>query len=107
MKARSYHKLVPADWTADCIVAFRSLQEGLLNCVILAHPDFLQPFILSVDAFLDGLGAVLSQVPIGEKKACPIAFTSKSLSKSQKQYPAHRLELLALKWSVCDKFSHW
>lgn len=22
-------------------------------------------------------------------------------------YPAHRLEFLALKWAVCDKFSHW
>ena len=23
------------------------------------------------------------------------------------RYPAHRLEFLALKWAVCDKFSHW
>ena len=22
-------------------------------------------------------------------------------------YPTHRLEFLALKWAVCDKFSHW
>lgn len=22
-------------------------------------------------------------------------------------YPAHRLEFLALKWAICDKFSHW
>ena len=79
----------------------------LLNCVVLAHPDFDRPFILSTDASLDGLGAVLSQVPAGEEKARPIAFASKSLSRSQANYPAHRLEFLALKWSVCDKFSHW
>ncbi|KAJ8416356.1 hypothetical protein AAFF_G00356440 [Aldrovandia affinis] len=40
-------------------------------------------------------------------KARPIAFASKSLSRSQAKYPAHRLEFLALKWAVCDKFSHW
>lgn len=39
--------------------------------------------------------------------ARPVAFASKSLSRAQKKYPAHRLEFLALKWSVCDKFSHW
>lgn len=26
---------------------------------------------------------------------------------AQAGYPAHRFEFLALKWSVCDKFSHW
>ncbi|KAI5614528.1 interleukin-1 receptor accessory protein-like 1-A isoform X1 [Silurus asotus] len=66
-----------------------------------------RPFILYTDASLDSLGAVLSQVPNGEDKARPIAFASKSLSRSQANYPAHRLEFLALKWSICDKFSHW
>ena len=54
-----------------------------------------------------GFGAVLSQVPAGESKARPIAFASKTLSSSQKNYQAHQLQFLALKWSVCDKFSHW
>lgn len=36
-----------------------------------------------------------------------VAFASKSLSRSQVKYPAHRLEFLALKWAVCNKFSHW
>ena len=61
----------------------------------------------SIDASLDGLGAVLSQIPEGEMKARPIAFANKTLSGSQKRYPAHRLEILALKWGVCEKFSHW
>ncbi len=71
------------------------------------HPDFSRPFILSIDASLDGLGAVLSQIPLGEDKARPIAFASKTLSTSQRRYPAHRLEFLALMWSVCEKISHW
>lgn len=105
--AGSYRKLKPSDWTKECETAFLSLKEKLLNCVVLAHPDFSQSLILSIDASLDGLGAVLSQVPAGEEKARPIAFASKTLSNSQKKYPAHRLEFLALKWSICEKFSHW
>lgn len=103
----SFRKLKPSDWTEECDVSLCKLKDSLLNCVILSHPDFSQPLILSIDASLDGLGAVLSQVPPGEKKARPIAFASKTLSTSQKKYPAHRLEFLALKWSVCEKFSHW
>ena len=73
----------------------------------LAHPNFDQPFILAVDASFDGIGAVLSQVAPGETIARPVAFASKTLTRSQMNYPAHRLEFLALKWAVCDKFSHW
>ncbi|KAL2087418.1 hypothetical protein ACEWY4_016246 [Coilia grayii] len=102
-----YRRLTPDDWTDECFTAFTTLKTMLLECVILAHPDFGEPFILSVDASLDGLGAVLSQVPKGERLARPVAFASKTLSASQRKYPAHRLEFLALKWSVCEKFSHW
>ena len=102
-----FRKLTPADWTEECNNALDKLKAMLLECAVLAHPDFEQPFILSTDASLDGLGAVLSQVPKGETKARPIAFASKTLSVSQRKYPAYRLEFLALKWSVCEKFSHW
>lgn len=103
----TFRKLTPQDWTPVCEKAFEDLKSALLNSVVLAHPDFDRPFILSTDASLDGLGAVLSQVQAGEEMARPIAFASKSLSRSQLNYPAHRLEFLALKWAVCDKFSHW
>ncbi len=64
----TFRKLNPSDWVEECDVAFNMLKEKLLNCVVLAHPDFSKPLILSIDASLDGLGAVLSQVPAGEKK---------------------------------------
>ena len=105
--AGMFRKLTAADWSPACEEAFRRLKVELLNCAVLAHPDFSKPFILSVDASLDGLGAVLSQLPAGEARARPIAFASKSLSKSQQRYPAYRLEFMALKWSVTEKFSHW
>lgn len=73
----------------------------------LAHPLFDQPFILAIDASFDGVGAVLSQVSPGEEIARPVAFASRTLSRSQMNYPAHRLEFFALKWAVFEKFSHW
>ncbi|XP_056880813.1 uncharacterized protein LOC130521201 [Takifugu flavidus] len=106
-KPGTYRQLTPQDWSPECDGAFEQLKTALLDCVVLAHPDFDRPFILSTDASTDGLGAVLSQVPAGEERARPVAFASKSLSRSQAKYPAHRLEFLALKWAACDKFSHW
>ncbi len=103
-RAGTFRELTSQDWTPDCDVAFEELKRTLVDSVVLAHPDFERPFLLCT---LDGLGAVLAQIPDGEDKARPIAFASKALSHSQTKYPAHRLEFLALKWAVCDKFSHW
>lgn len=100
-------RMTPADWTPEMEHAFQRLKAAVIEATVLAHPDFSRPFMLSTDASLDGIGAVLSQIQEGETKARPIAFASKSLSQSQRNYPAHRLEFLALKWSICDKFSHW
>lgn len=100
-------KLSADDWTDECKLAFNELKKVLLDQVMLAHPNFAEPFLLSVDASTDGLGAVLSQVPPGGTTARPIAFASKSLTYAQSKYPAHRLEFFALKWAVCDKFHHW
>ena len=52
-----------------------------------------------------GLGAVLYQLQ-GDKKRI-IAYASRGLSKSEKNYSAHRLEFLALKWAVCEKFNDY
>lgn len=102
-----YAKLTSADWTPACQHAFECLKSELLQSAVLAHPFFDQPFVLAVDASFDGVGAVLSQVPPGEDIARPVAFASRTLSRSQMNYPAHRLEFFALKWAVCEKFSHW
>lgn len=69
---------------------------------ILAYADFDQPFILHTDASSNGLGAVLYQRQNGEKRV--IAYASRGLRNSERHYPAHKLEFLALKWAVTDKF---
>lgn len=103
----SGRKLCAADWTPQQEQAFKHLKASLVNSVVLAHPDFIRPFMLSTDASFEGIGAVLSQEQDGETRARPIAFASKSLTQAQRNYPAYHLEFLALKWSVCNKFSHW
>lgn len=100
-------KLTAADWTPECKQAFLQLKQALLDRVLLAHPNFDEPFLLSVDASSNGLGAVLSQVQEGGSTARPIAFASKSLNYAQSRYPAHRLEFFAMKWAICEKFHHW
>ncbi|KAI5616605.1 hypothetical protein C0J50_23850, partial [Silurus asotus] len=64
-RSGTYRVLSPEDWTPACDAAFVELKGSLVESVVLAHPDFERPFILCTDASLDGLGAVLSQVPTG------------------------------------------
>ncbi len=99
-------KIIPADWTSECKQAFEAFKSALVEQVLLAHPDFSKPFILSVDGSTSGLGALLSQVQDGCGTARPIAFTRKSLNHAQSKYPAHRLEFFVMKWAIPDKFSH-
>ena len=55
-------------------------------------------FILDTDASDETIGAVLSQVQLGREKV--IAFGSRSLGKSERNYCATDRELLALKYFV-------
>lgn len=82
-RAGTFRVLTPQDWTPACEKAFEGLKRALLECVVLTNPDFDRPFLLCTDASIDGLGAVLSQVLAGVEKVRPIAFPSKSLSRSQ------------------------
>ena len=45
------------------------------------------------------------QVQDGQKRV--IACASRSLSKSERNYPVHKLEFLALKWAITDKFHEY
>ena len=72
---------------------------------ILAYPDYQLPFTLYTDSSTDGLGAVLYQKQ--DDKLRVIAYASRSVSKAESNYPAHKLEFLALKWAVCEKFHEY
>ena len=69
---------------------------------ILAYPTYKLPFTLHTDSSLEGLGVVLYQIQNGVKRVT--AYASRSLNKSEMNYPVHKLMSLALKWAVTDKF---
>ena len=92
-------------WNTEQQQAFEILKEKLTSPPVLAYPDFSKPFKLHTDACQTGLGAVLYQEQDGLDRV--IAYASKGLSKSEKNYPTHKLEFLALKWSVTEKFADY
>ena len=57
---------------------------------------------MHTDSSLEGLGAVFYQIQNGVKRV--IAYASRSVSKTEMNYPVHKLELLALKWAITGKF---
>ena len=63
---------------------------------VLAYADFSKPFVIHTDASREGLGAVLYQEQNGIERV--IAYDS------ERNYPAHKLEFLCLKWAVSEKF---
>ena len=89
------------EWTADCEVAFHKLKELCSSTPVLAYPDYKQKFKLYTDASENGLGAVLTQIK-DDNLERPVAYASRTLSKSERNYDTHKLEFLALKWAITD-----
>ena len=71
----------------------------------MGYVQYDQPLELHVDASTDGLGAVLYQEQDGVKRV--IYYASRGLAKAEKNYSAFKLEFLALKWAITDKFKEY
>ena len=93
-------------WTGRHQDAFEELKQRVCDDVELAYPDFEKTFYLSVDASLEGLGAVLEQED-DDGKMRPLAFASRRTTDAEKKYDAHKLEFLALRWAVVDQFAEY
>ena len=82
------HKLTQKDktfsWSDSCQQAFETLKHKLVSAPILAHPDFMQPFILDTDVSGTSIGAVLSQMQDGHERV--IAYASRRLTKSERRH---------------------
>ncbi|MCG8034916.1 MAG: hypothetical protein JAZ03_22460, partial [Candidatus Thiodiazotropha taylori] len=95
-------KKVPFEWKEEQQLSFEVIIDKLSNPPVLAYADYSLPFKVHTDASFDGLGAVLYQTQDGQERV--IAYASRSLKPSEKNYPAHKLEFLALKWAICEQF---
>ena len=96
-------------WTAKESEAFEKLRTVLSSTPVLAYPNFQKEFILEVDASFKGLGACLMQAD-EDGKAHPIAYASRGLRGAEKNYSdlsSFKVELLAFKWAVTEKFSSY
>uniref|UniRef100_A0A8P4FZU9 ribonuclease H n=2 Tax=Dicentrarchus labrax TaxID=13489 RepID=A0A8P4FZU9_DICLA len=95
-------------WNDECNQSFETLKAKLTMAPVLAYADFSLPFILEVDASHGGLGAVLSQAQAG--KVRPIAYASRGLRLTERNmvnYSSMKLEFLALKWAMTEKFREY
>ena len=68
------------------------MQRLCTESPVLAYADLKAPFILHTDASGDGLGT---------------AYASQNLTRSERNYPVHKLKFLALKWAKTDKFHEY
>ena len=62
--------------------------------------------MLHTDACRSGLGAGLYQT-LDDGTSAIISYASSSLTKAETHDPAHKLEFLALKWAVVQKFHEY
>ena len=95
-------------WTTLCEESFEALKTRLVSAPVLVYADFALPFVLEVDASHSGLGAVLSQEQEGVVR--PVAYASRGLRPTERNmdnYSSMKLEFLALKWAMAEKFREY
>ena len=94
-------KDITFNWTIACQRAFDELKGLLVSAPVLAYPRFGlgEEFVLETDASGVGLGAVLSQTQ-KDIQLHPIAYASRSLDHSERNYSITELETLAVVWAA-------
>ena len=86
-------------WTQECSESFSRAKEELASARVLTHYDPKLPLNMAADASAYGVGAVLSHVfPDGTER--PVAFASRTLSPSEKNYAQVEKEALSLIFGV-------
>ena len=94
----------PYKWADACQEAFEALKTPLMKNPLLVYPDFTQEFILDTDASGYGIGGVLSQLRDGHERV--IAYASRSLRTTQRNYCTTKRELLAVV-AMIHHFRHY
>ena len=91
------------NWTDDCQNSFESLKLKFVEAPILAYPQLQEgasEFVLMTDASSLGLSAVLQQ------DGHVVAYASRALSQSEKQYSVIQKKCLAIVYAT-KQFRHY
>ena len=87
------------DWSDDCTKAFSKLKKELSSSSVLAHYDVSLPLKLSCDASAYGVGAVIAHI-MPDNTERPIAYASRTLSSSERNYAQIEKEALGIVFGV-------
>ena len=90
-------------WEKRHSEAVDRLKEKLCSAPVLKYPDFKREFTITTDASQVGIGACLMQ--LHEGRLHPIAYVSKCLSQTQREYSVTKRETLALIFAL-EQFRH-
>ena len=91
-------------WSSHQEEAFNKIKQELTNPTTLALYNPTAPTKVSADASSFGLGAVLLQQH--EHNWKPVAFASRAMTDTEKNYAQIEKEALATTWA-CEKFSNY
>ena len=91
-------KNVRFNWGQEQDAAFKQLKERLISAPVLGMPRDEGTYYLDTDASDVGLGAVLSQDQDGQEIV--LAYASRTLSKTERNYDVTRRELLAVVYGL-------
>ncbi|KAA1116677.1 hypothetical protein PGT21_050140 [Puccinia graminis f. sp. tritici] len=105
--ARPLHDLTkdktPYVWDDHCNKAFETLKTAFTTAPVLKIANPYRPFVLECDCSDFALGAVLSQICDKDQELHPVAYLSRSLVQSEKNYEIFDKELLA----IVASFKEW
>ncbi|KAG6572742.1 Pol protein [Phytophthora cinnamomi] len=86
-------------WNAGHEEAFEAIKASLLHAPILALPDPARQFSVVCDASDFAIGCALLQTDAKGRERV-VAFESRQLKATEKNYPVHDKELLAMKYAL-------
>jgi len=107
--AQPLHQLtgkgVPFHWTPECDACCLSVTEGPVSYSPCTSLPLLWQIYAGNRCLNQGLGAFFSQVQ-DDGKLHPVAYASRALNPSEKNYSVTELETLAVVWAVTHFHSY-
>jgi hypothetical protein len=89
-------------WSPSEASAFWKLKEFVTSAPVLITPADDQPFCIEADSLDFATGVVLAQLLAEDEKWHPVAYLSKSLSETERNYEIHDKEMLVIIQSLAE-----